>query len=537
MLCKHPAGVACRCNLKGDCLVRYQITSDAGLFEFKNGDNKFSTIKLVDKGQGTKVNIAIEGKCTNNLTTCPTGYLSDERSFSEALSTSQCKDHTLFYRPKRGENMGLLEAIQNLFTKDKSKGVPYTSYKVCITQCAGKPQTMQTQWLTPPIQYLLGDLLNDTFIDVYPQIKIQPKLTLSGKYIKKEINDEERYKAYKYKEKANQLDGLSIPTDEIRKGFSISGELSITTGSHVTQYGLGYERVNSNIPGQPSTRNLSAEFEGIKKQVQLVNAICTVVEQVQSGIYSDKPGKEDIKLYKFEYQPPSISIEGEQILQMTNGIFDTTGKVILKLNPIVGFEIKLDMLMAAAKWFKIDSAIGLMREKAAQLEEKVKNGQKGAYAGAEFDITLKTTLNATATIHHKSLQEPTYYLETEVEVPIIGDLNARSGARVWVMEGAFKLESRIQAQGMLALTSKTKNRNAKAELVFYHGGIWAEVSIENSFNFDSNQDDKNQSEDSGLGGLQNKNKTNPPSDSKKHRWDWVGAMDKQTSPYRVTVLD
>ncbi|EGR1091297.1 hypothetical protein DA89_3691 [Vibrio cholerae] len=135
------------------------------------------------------------------------------------------------------------------------------------------------------------------------------------------------------------------------------------------------------------------------------------------------------------------------------------------------------------------------------------------------------------------MQEPTYDLETEVEVPIIGDLNARSGARVWVMEGAFKLESRIQAQGMLALTSKTKNRNAKAELVFYHGGIWAEVSIEKSFNWDKEKDTQSSNGDSDWGGLETMNKANPSSNSIKHRWDWVKAMDKQTSPYRVTVID
>ncbi|MBF4276664.1 hypothetical protein EAY27_05515 [Vibrio anguillarum] len=537
MSCKHPAGVACRCNLKGDCLVRYQITSDAGLFEFKNGDVGTRTVKLVDKGEGTSVNIAIEGSCVNHLSSCPTGYLSDNIAYSEALSASQCKNHTLYYRAIPSERMGLLGAIQNLLSENKATALSHTRYKVCITQCAGKPQAEQTLWLSPPISYFLGQIPNDTFIDVYPQLTLKPKLTLAGKHIKKSISDEDRHKAYQYKESTGQLDGLSIPTKEIEKGFSLSGSLSINEGSQITQYGVGYTHTDSNIPGKPSTRDLDTEFEGIKKKMKLVKAATQMVEQIQSGLYTEKAGKSEVKLYHFDFQPPSLSLEGEQTVKVANNGLDVDGKVTLGLDPLIGFELKLDMLMAAAMYFKLGNVAQTVREKAAELEQRVKEGKAGAYAGAEFDITLKAALSAKGSIQYTPQKAPTYDFEAEVEMPIKGDLNARSGLRVWMMEGAFNVnvESNVNAKGMLALTTETKDPNARVELVFYHGGIWAEVNIEKSLTFNGDKSDSSNG-DVGLDGLQTKNKVQSDAIPQKHRWDWVDAMDKQHSPYRVTVI-
>lgn len=541
MACKHLPGETCHCNQYSPCLIGYQIESDSGSIQYQNGGANRQHLSLVDNGAGAKIAVTVEGSCGSHLATCPSGYITDHQAFSAPLSATVCQEHVLAYRPEPNQRMGLLSAIQNMLSENKKKGVPSTRYQVCLTQCMGKPQLPTTVWLSPPVSYLLGINPADSFIDVYPAVKIQSNLTLSGKYIKKSISDEARYQAYQYKERASQLDSLAVPSSEIEKGFSISGSLSIEEGRHETQYGVAYEHLDSNIPGKPSTRNLSVEFEGIKQQMNLVRAACNIAEQIQAGLYTNErgKGKEDIKVFSYELQPPTLMLEGEQRLEMTNHGLGVTGKVTLKLAPLIGMEMKLDMLMAAATYFKLGKQVSVMRQKAAELEKKVNEGGKGAYAGAEFDIMLSTTLGAQGSILYQGDAKPQYEFDATTTVPISGNLNVRGGANVWVMEGAFKLNSRIKAVGALTLTTKTQDANASSvELVFHHEGIWAEVMIDGSFKWDGDKSDSSNGK-GGLGGVLSDESVQEKSTSEPvvKRWDWVEALTKEASPYRVTVID
>ncbi|MBF4318067.1 hypothetical protein EAY30_24640, partial [Vibrio anguillarum] len=103
-----------------------------------------------------------------------------------------------------------------------------------------------------------------------------------------------------------------------------------------------------------------------------------MVEQIQSGLYTEKAGKSEVKLYHFDFQPPSLSLEGEQTVNVANNGLDVDGKVTLGLDPLIGFELKLDMLMAAAMYFKLGNVAQTVREKAAELEQRVKEGKAGA---------------------------------------------------------------------------------------------------------------------------------------------------------------
>lgn len=538
MSCKHLPGESCHCNQALPCLTSYQVDSEAGSMQYKGGKFNRRDIGVVDKGKGATISVSVVGDCCSELSTCPSGYITDHKKFSEALSATACQQHVLTYNPEPSQRMDLLGAIQNLLSEKKTTRVPSTRYQICLTQCAGKPQQPTTVWLSPPVSYLLGVSPADSFVDVYPTITIKSKLTLAGKRVRKSISDKERYQAYQHKESAAQLDSLSIPTEDIQKGFAISGSLIIHEGSQETQYGLGYEHTDSNIPGKPSKRELTAEFDKIKKQMNLIRAASGIVEQIQSGIYTDEPGKgkDEIKAFDYQILPPSLSIEGEQRLEMIDNGLGVSGDVTIKLAPIIGIDMKLDMLMAAAKYFKSGNIIKIMREKAAELEKKVEAGGKGAYAGAEFDILLSATLNAEGQIHYAGRQDPTYRFESTAKVPITGNLNARAGANVWVMVGAFKLKSRIKAEGLLALTTETKDKNAQVELVFFHDGIWAEVTIDNSFTWNKGKEEESSNGDSGWGGLENKNKSKSETNVKKQKWQWVDAQTKQASPYRVTVI-
>ncbi|PKQ53631.1 hypothetical protein CR151_08570 [Vibrio cholerae] len=534
MLCKHPAGVACRCNLKGDCLVRYQITSDAGLFEFKNGDNKFSTIKLVDKGQGTKVNIAIEGKCTNNLTTCPTGYLSDERSFSEALSTSQCKDHTLFYRQKSGQDVDLFSAIQYLLAQDGFTGIPYTRYKVCITQCAGKPQTQQTLWLSPPHQYLLGQIPYDTYIEVYPKVDIESKLTLDYSGSKSKLSDEDRYTQYIERQKKGMLDGTPIPTQEIKKKFNLSGTLTVSQGSSKTEYSASKTMTKSNLV---KVKNIQDSFENFREQWSLINGIIGIVEHLKNGTYQNT-GADKVKLVSFDFGPPKLVLEGKRSSEIVDSKVVTTGNVTLKFDPLCDLKISLDLILAAAAYFKMEKAVAEIRKQAKQLEEKVKAGEIGAYAGAEFFISLTTKLDASGTVTFNSEHPAKYDLSQVATVTLSSLVNLRGGAKVWVVEGAFLLEAKVVAEGKIALRSKIKDKKPLVELIFFHDGIKAEVKIEISGDIAKEGTESTKGNSGfwgGWGSSENSVEVSAKNTYTKE-WIWAKALSETNSRYRTTLI-
>lgn len=546
MACKHPTGVACRCNLKGDCLTRYQITSDAGLFEFKNGDAGMRTLKLVDKGEGTKVSIAIEGSCVKSLSTCPTGYLTDNIDYSEALSATQCKTHTLRYRGNLGHEMGLWGALQSILAEGATP-LLYTRYKVCITQCAGKPQVNEPLWLAPsPISYLLGQLPSDTFIDVYPKTEIKSNLTLSfSPTDKTELTDKDRKEEYQYR-KDNNLRGERthvgpngalgyepIPKTEIKKKMTLSGSLAITQGALTTEYTNEKSVTKSNLY---KPERLQDSFNNIVDQWKLINGIIDITQKILSGTYQ-KDGASQVKLIDGKWGDTKITLKGTQTRDIVDAAIATSGSIKLGFSPLCEFTITLDMILAAAAYFKAAQIVDELLKQAKALEEKVKAGGVGAYAGAEFVFALTTKLDATSTITFTPNQAASCSFDAVSAVTLLGKANIRGGAKVWFVEGAFLLEGEVVAEGKLALQSKLKNNLPHVELVYFHDGIKAKVKIEVAASV-KGKDDEAATGNGGRGAWVSAASTSSHSAKKTYNeeWVWADPLTQENSPYRTTLI-
>ncbi|MCG6364557.1 hypothetical protein K6U31_16370, partial [Vibrio fluvialis] len=136
-------------------------------------------------------------------------------------------------------------------------------------------------------------------------------------------------------------------------------------------------------------KNIQDSFENFREQWSLINGIIGIVEHLKNGTYQNT-GADKVKLVSFDFGPPKLVLEGKRSSEIVDSKVVTTGNVTLKFDPLCDLKISLDLILAAAAYFKMEKAVAEIRKQAKQLEEKVKAGEIGAYAGAEFFISLTT---------------------------------------------------------------------------------------------------------------------------------------------------
>uniref|UniRef100_UPI003F587116 hypothetical protein n=1 Tax=Vibrio cholerae TaxID=666 RepID=UPI003F587116 len=132
----------------------------------------------------------------------------------------------------------------------------------------------------------------------------------------------------------------------------------------------------------------------------------------------------------------------------------TTGNVTLKFDPLCDLKISLDLILAAAAYFKMEKAVAEIRKQAKQLEEKVKAGEIGAYAGAEFFISLTTKLDASGTVTFNSEHPPNTICRRWQRSHSLSLVNLRGGAKVGRGRGIS-----IRSQGGCRRKNCSKKQN------------------------------------------------------------------------------
>lgn len=531
MSCNHLLGETCHCNRGEPCLMTYQVDSAAGSLSFTSGQAMHSRkLELVDEGKGVDVTVSVEGSCQNGSDNCPSGYITDNDSYAEDISVAQCQSYHLNYHADKA--FGLLDALKFMLAEKQLSQFPHTTYQVCVSQCAGKPQQEHSILYQPFYSLFLGDLTNDCFINVYPKIELESDLTLSYDSKSEAMTDEQRYAEYFERQQSGSYQGEEIPANKITKSFSLAGSLTIKQGSSTTKYGETLTHSRSNYT---YTRNLQNSFENIVEQWRLINGIIDIIKQIKSGTYQNT-GQDEVKLVSFKLGKPKVTFKGKQTCELVDKQFGTSGQLALGLTPLFDFKITLDLVLAAAAYFKMEKAVAEIREQAQKLEEKVKAGQAGAYVGAEFFIALSSKLDVTGTLTQKVKGPTEYGLSTLANVALSSDVNVRGGAKVWVVEGAFQLSAQIKAECQCALRSTTKEDESKVELVFFHNGIKAIVKIETSASTNGNKKLSSQGS-GGRGGQRSGNKAEASVRyTKEKEWKWVEPLSEKDSPYRTTLM-
>ncbi|OOE48777.1 hypothetical protein, partial [Salinivibrio kushneri] len=381
---------------------------------------------------------------------------------------------------------------------------------------------------------VVGVLSNDSLsFKVYPKVVLKSELTLSYKKETEEKSDEERYdeRTARYEEYlrnggAEAHDRTEIPKSEIKKKFSLEGSLSIKEGSTETKFGTGLTYENSNYL---HTRDVQDEFENIRDQLKLISSIIDTIGMIKSGMYRDT-GEENIKLVTWEFKPPVLKLGGSQTTTLSDkGQLITMGKTTLGLDPLFDFSITLDLILAAAAYFKIKNLVQKLREEAQKLEDKVKAGQQGAYFGAELFVMAATSIKTEGSIECEPNKSPTYAFDAEQAVTMTTEIGIRSGVNVWVLEGLFELTGGIVANAKCVL----KGGEDKTELIFCHEGIKAYVKMKVTFS--GGKDKTTQRNQGGFDGWESENSATT-SEEETQEWVWVDPLSADDSPYRTTLF-
>lgn len=534
MPCNHPLGIACQCQRQGLCLESYQIKSDDKVWEYHSGGLPISLIKLIDSGEGVPLDITLEGQCTNYNFNCPNGVLTDNKEWVQPLAASGTQACRVSYVPQSHQPIGLLKALDLFWNRPQLSDMPYTPYHMQVTQCNDWEQKPMLYWSNDPWTQMMGQLSREVTFKVYPSFEMESSLSISFSRSKHEKTDEERFDEYIERQSKGYKTGLAVPTYETLDNFHFGGELSITQGRVKTKYGVGLEVTSSDFLHQ---RNLEQEVGKIAKQWSLLKGIVSVLNLVKGGSYQNA-GKEKINVIDTQFGPSKVSLIGTQSLKLEGDelVLERIGKATF--NPLFKFTLSLDFVLAAAEYFKLKNMAVLIREKAQELEDKVKAGQVGAYAGAEFFVTFSSELNTENELHSKLEEEDHFRAEAKVSINV--GLNIRGGAKIWVMEGAFKLTAQTVAEGMIVMRPrKLPNGEERSELIFCHKGIKTTVVITTELYI--------RGEDESAKSIKNKQWTNnygrhgvdktiySSQREEKREWIWAEALTEKESPYRVTL--
>ena len=285
-----------------------------------------------------------------------------------------------------------------------------------------------------------------------------------------------------------------------------------------------------------STFDLSAEFESSKHQIPLLQALSGVADLVTGGIYQPKQvqrKKDDIKVIGCNFSLPDIHFTGENKTVIVDGVVGSECMMTIKGSPFIGVEVTLDLIQAAASYFKAERVIAKIREKARELEEKAKAGQGSLYLGADLAIKVGATIGGEIQIQNVNNQPCEYFLsQADFAVSIEGTANVRGGIEVWIVHGTFELAGNINAEANLRLQQKAGRDGI--ELVLYHQGIKCEVMVQLSGGIKN--DDEKASERGRLNSIDGDEKIETEY-SAPQEWIWVEPLSVEDSPYRTMLFD
>lgn len=545
--CNHKAiGVTCNCGTADPCLISYTITANGQDYQYQAGGSYLPTILLIDSpnanGEGTQgvdIAIALDGACSAADPTCPSGEVRQEESeFKETVSDQECKNIHLYYQSNDiTADITLGQSINQIFMPPGDLKV-YTPYTFEVVQKNHKQSS------TPPKLGLISlfDSLaalgstSQAYIHVYPESKIEGEFTIKGKKKEDEpVNNQGQVALLEPTHLSTDFkDGYdpSQTKNRFLEMFEIEGELKVNSGAGVA---LEYT-----YPASGKQKDIRAEFEKSMEDIQLLTALSEVSGVIMDGVYApedEKTGKNlkkegDVKLIGYEVNLPEITISGEGKAIVHDNAITYDKNFTLAATPLIGFKVTLDLIQAAATYFQMGKVVAEVREQAEKLEEDVKAGKTGAYAGAEFEISIETNVN-TNIAFEATMGSPIDYdfADAEFSVAIQGLANVRGGAQVWIVHGAFKLEGTVNAEGKLAFVNKADS--GELEWVFFHEGIKCNVVVEISGGI--NNDDSH---------LLNYDALNSQEDdqeiekkySKPQEWVWVKPQSQEQSPYRGILL-
>ncbi|WP_447875043.1 hypothetical protein [Serratia fonticola] len=284
---------------------------------------------------------------------------------------------------------------------------------------------------------------------------------------------------------------------------------------------------------------MKANFTKRAKELTILQDTMKAMDVVGKALSTGEGTGTKYKILDAEIMFPKLVISGGGELtedDKTHQVY-MKGKVSVSLKPLVGLQIKLDLLQAFAAWYGVASVTDIIRQQLAARENSVMSGKNGAYAGLEFNLIAY--VKAFITLAFESNVHKTWNWRVdgtnEVELELSLKANARAGVKFYCFEGAFVVEGTGTAVGIIAFDRTPQDR---IEMIFYHKGIKVEVGASYSVGVAVDNKDKNGANGSGRSAPSSVSKDIQAKKSQGVNKEWIihDELEKKNSTYRCVLL-
>ncbi|MEQ1976295.1 hypothetical protein [Xenorhabdus sp. SGI240] len=520
----------CDCDNPDDCTHKIDVTLGDKTFSYEQLFPFPATLYYVvpkpeDKADKPKIPIklsAISKGCISHNPNCPIGNLSGENGMPVAqFSPNKPYAGELVYS-KKISDFSLMEnspivILQRFLSRDFGSHIEEERFYVRADECSGKPLIDKKYKLADKI--LTATIGNKAILgsDIHLVLNEKQEFNVAigaSEEIEK-LTDEQRRQQQKetnrnngMRHKGSQGWRRNTKPYEVRNSLTIEGKITAEKGTETRSW----------------SKELEFEFKKGKKKL---GPIDTAIDSI--GKFNDLLAfgndQDKFRVINLDLIYPLINISGSYELTHSDKY-----KLFYKYNaditatPLVGLELRADVIQIFAAYFKVNKLVAKIREKGEELEQEVKQGKNGAFYGAQLDLILSGDLSVMFGWESDDKGEWSFKKDAVLETGfgIRAETNIRGGVRYYAINGYFDASAQIAAKVLVALESTEKSM----ELVLYHDGIQASASVKYGVGIKTKKSDDE---------IDNDGELNHEDEPIEKDWIFQDPLPKEKSTYRISL--
>ncbi|MEQ2027940.1 hypothetical protein [Xenorhabdus szentirmaii] len=521
----------CGCDNPDDCTHQIDVTLGDQTISYQQYSFPHQLHYVVSKpeeGEIPQVPIKLSSSskgCISNNSVCPIGNLFNEkRQPISQFSPKKPYSENLTYS-KKTDSFSIIDnspiaLLRRFLEKDFYSQLEYESYYVQVDECGGKPLIDKTF-------NLFGTTKRITFgkkiifgSNILLYLNEGQKLNVAfgvAEEIEKYTDEQRRRQQIE----TNRANGLrhrgsygwrrNTKPYEVRNSLTITGEITAEKGAETRSW----------------SKELEFEFKKGKKKLGPIDTAIDSIGKL-NNILSFGYDQSKFRVLNLDLINPLINISGGYNLSHNDEY-----KLFCKFNaditatPLVGLELRADVIQIFAAAFKVNTLVAKIREKGEELEQEVQQGKNGAFLGAQLDIILSGDLSVMFGWESDDKGNWSFKKDTVLETGfgIRAETNIRGGVRYYAINGYFDASAQISAKVLVALESTEQSM----ELVLYHDGIQASASVEYGVGIKGKEDENNDQD------MENAGEVKHEDTPIEKKWIFQEPLPKEKSTYRISL--
>ncbi|PWD57690.1 hypothetical protein [Pectobacterium parmentieri] len=527
---------SCNCENPDTCIHSFSLKVKYWTFDYTQ-DDFITTVETIDKtGEGVPISLGLTGKgCVSHNPLCPHGIIYDsERRRSPKVFSSGLTNYVCDYGKEKSGIFSTHDAIDFLREYVFSKGIkallPKEIYTLRVGQCNDEPFVSESLHFLNDVSQVFSlpsrDALRSEIV-IYPAFSWNIDVAIGTDEKVTEFTERQKRKQAREQNIANGNPQRGArgwtrqPNYEISRSLDIGGTFSYTLGS-----------------GEPEKKYESSMKKDFKKKgntLSWLNKSVKAIDFISKALSTTEGENDKIKLLETDITYPAVEIsaKGELKEESQSGAVYIERELSLRLAPLIGITMTLDLLQAFAAWYRADVLLAAVREKLMSQEQAYQEGRNAAFFGTKFWLVAEGDLNFSLVFKSDAKNEWEWQKDESAEatLTLTTEANVRAGVRFYIAEGALEIGGKAVAKGCLGLYAPTKDQ---LDLVFYHEGITAKVYVNYTVGMSSDSKISNSNAD----GPGRKSKSQDVKKNNNSEKEWVihEKLEKFDSKYRFNLI-